>query len=335
MPVEKLEISWRSAARFFAVGAVALGIYFFRDLIAMFISAIVIATVAEGPVKRLARRGWPRFASVALIYLGGLGIIVGLAYLLTPIISREFQGATATLLQVLERVFRSERLVSDIAQVIQGNLLGSIQSLGGGAGTAFNFVYRLGGGAFSVIVTFVISFYLALQGQTIERLIKALVREDRHDYFLNLWIRSERKIDRWFYGQMLLSFFVGLFVFIGLWILGVNYAFIVGLAAAAFEIVPVAGPLMAATLAVIIAAHQGFNLAIYTLIMFVIIQQIESNIFVPAVMKRSTGLNPIVVVFALLIGGKVAGFWGILLAVPVTSALSELFQDWEEKKIPA
>lgn len=330
-----MEISWKSAARFFAIGAAALGIYFFRDLIAMFISAIVIATVAEGPVKRLVRRGWPRFASVALIYLGGLAIIIGLAYLLTPVISREFQGATTTLLQVLERAFRSEEIVSNIARVIQENIVGSLQSLGGGAGTALNFVYRIVGGTFSVILTFVISFYLALQGQTIERLIKAAVREDRHDYFLGLWDRSQRKINRWFYGQMLLSFFVGLLVFIGLWILGVNYSFIVGLAAAVFEIVPVVGPLMAGTLAVVIAANQGINLAIYTLILFVIIQQIENNIFVPAVMKRSIGLNPVVIVFVLLIGGKVAGFWGILLAVPITSALSELFRDWEEKKIPA
>lgn len=320
--------------RFFAIGILILAIYFFRDIVAIFLSSIVIATVAEGPIRRLVRRGFPRFVSVTLIYIGGLILLSLLFYFLTPVVVTEFSGATSTLLEVLQRLFRSELFTSNIIPDLQQNLFRAFQGIGDSAGAAVGFVYRMFGGILSVVLAFVISFYLALQGQTIERLIKALTREEHTEYFLDLWARSQRKIGRWFYGQIVLSLFVGLLVFVGLWIMGVNYSFLLGILAAVFEIVPVVGPLIAGVFAVVIATHQSINMAIYTVILFAIIQQIENNIFVPAIMRRSIGLNPVVVVFVLLIGGKLAGFWGILLAVPITAALSELFQDWEEKKLP-
>ncbi|MBI1975307.1 MAG: AI-2E family transporter [Parcubacteria group bacterium] len=334
MPVDKLEISWRSAVRFFAIGIFIFAIYFFRDLIAIFLSSIVIATIAEGPVRKLLRRNWPRFAAVTLIYLGGFVVVTLLVYFLSPIVTNELRGATTTLLEVSERFLRSEFSALDIVEELQKNFVRTLQGLGNGAGAAFNVAHRLISGALSVVLAFVISFYLALQGQTIERLLRVVVSDHKIEYALGLWARSQRKIGRWFYGQMILSCFVGVFTFLGLWIMGVNYAFALGILAAVLEIVPVVGPLIVGVVSVVIAAQQNVNLAVYAVILFAVIQQVENNVFVPAVMKRSIGLNPVLVVFVLLIGGKLLGFWGMILAVPITAALSELGKDWEEKRLP-
>jgi len=328
----KTEISWASAAKFFIVALLILAIYFFRDLIALFISAIVIATVVESPTAFLIKKGLPRFLAVMVIYLGFLLGIALLAYLFTPVLISEFQGFTETILNIFNRVFRLSFLTPETIAEVQTNLLDFFRGFGEGTGAAFRFATQFTRSVFSLVVVFVTSFYLALQGRTVERIIRLLSQGKYESYFLGLWGRAQRKIGRWFYGQILLSAAIGASVFLGLLLLGVAYPLLIGILAGLLEIVPVVGPVITGLIAFVIAAQKGIDLAFYTIILFVIIQQVETHLLVPGVMRRSIGLNPVVVVFALLIGGKLAGLWGVILAVPLTAALGELLADWEQKR---
>jgi predicted PurR-regulated permease PerM len=121
-------------------------------------------------------------------------------------------------------------------------------------------------------------------------------------------------------------------VWISMVLLGVPYAFLLGVSAAVLELIPIVGPIFAGSVAVLVAFSQTFNLALYTLIIFVAIQQLESSVLIPLVMKHQVGLHPALVLVALLAGSALAGIIGIILAVPITVFLQELVEGWSEEK---
>jgi predicted PurR-regulated permease PerM len=100
----------------------------------------------------------------------------------------------------------------------------------------------------------------------------------------------------------------------------------------ALEIVPIAGPVLAAIPAVIIAFLQSPTLGLWVIIFYTVVQQFENHVLVPIVMGRSVGLNPVVIILALLIGGSLAGIPGAILAVPVATVIVEIINDMAKHK---
>ena len=119
---------------------------------------------------------------------------------------------------------------------------------------------------------------------------------------------------------------VFLMVYIGLSALGVEYALILALVAGIFEIVPFLGPWISAIPGVFFAFSQSPALAIWVAILYFVVQQIENNLIVPKVMGKTTGLNPLVVILAILMGARIGGIVGALLAVPVAIAIAVYFE---------
>jgi predicted PurR-regulated permease PerM len=127
---------------------------------------------------------------------------------------------------------------------------------------------------------------------------------------------------------MILSLVIFTLTYIGLSILQVKYALVLAMLAGAFELVPYVGPIMAAIPAIFLAFVQLPYLALFVIILYFIIQQLENTFIVPKVMGHVTGLNPIVVLIAVLIGAKIGGIVGTLMAVPVATALSTFLYDF-------
>lgn len=135
-------------------------------------------------------------------------------------------------------------------------------------------------------------------------------------------------------GQLILSAIIGVVVFIGLSILNVRHAAILGILAALMEFIPYIGPSLAAAPAILIAFTQGGVLKmVFVLVMYLILQQLENHLLVPKVMQRAVGLNPIVSIIAILIGAKVAGSIGVLLAIPTATVVSIFMQDVFREKM--
>ena len=149
---------------------------------------------------------------------------------------------------------------------------------------------------------------------------------------------AREKMGKWLRAQLLLAVLVGLLVYFSLIILGfatgqhIQYAFLLGLLAAVFEVIPVIGPILAAVPAVLTAFLIDPYLGLITVLIYIAVQQIESQVIVPVVMGRSVGLNPIVVVLALLVGANLGGILGIFLAVPLASVFLEFIVDIDKKK---
>jgi predicted PurR-regulated permease PerM len=141
----------------------------------------------------------------------------------------------------------------------------------------------------------------------------------------------EQRLGAWVLGELVLMFFIGLLVFIGLSILQLDYALSLAIIAGMLEIIPNIGPIVSAIPAVIISLATSPILAVTVVIVYIITHQLENNLLVPLVMRKSVGLSPVITIISMLIGGKLAGIPGIILAVPVVLVIQELLSYYFEK----
>lgn len=114
---------------------------------------------------------------------------------------------------------------------------------------------------------------------------------------------------------------VGLMTWLGLWLIGIPSALTLGLLAALLEFIPFIGPIISAVPAILLAFAEGPDKAFYTLLLFILVQQIEGNLLEPMVQQRAVDLPPALLLFALVAGGLVFGGAGIVLAAPLTVVL--------------
>ena len=201
-----------------------------------------------------------------------------------------------------------------------------------GSQSFLDIISRFFGGIALTASVFVLSFYLTVGKDGVERFLLTILPPTYEARAIELYTKVRRKIGRWLRGQMLLSLVIGITVFFGLWLLGVKYSLILGILAGIFELVPYVGPIFSGSVAVLVAATDSLTLGVYTLLLFILIQQIENNVLVPAVMSLTTSLNPVVILISLLVGAKLFGFIGLILAVPAAVLLQEIIEDWSESR---
>jgi predicted PurR-regulated permease PerM len=196
----------------------------------------------------------------------------------------------------------------------------------------FSRVRGLFGGVFSFMVALILSFYLSVQKRGVQHVIGSIVPHEHKDYILNLWERSQKKLGRWLQGQLFLGVIVGVLVYIGLSFLDIRFALLLAILAGILEIFPYIGPVIAAVPAVILGFLQAPVLGLWVLILYLVIQQLENYLIVPLVIGKIVKLNPVAVILALLVGSKLGGIPGMILAVPLTAVVAEFFRDLIKKR---
>ena len=197
-----------------------------------------------------------------------------------------------------------------------------------------NTVSAIFGGVLSFVLIVVLSFYLAVQEDGVVNFLKVITPLQSEKYVISLWKRSQQKIGYWMQGQILLGVIVGVLIYLGLTILGVKNAILLSVFAAFFEIIPLFGPVIAAIPAVLLSfADGGLTAGLLVVGLYLIIQQFENHLIYPLVVKKVVGVSPILVILALVIGYKLAGFLGVLLSVPIAATITEYFRDVVEGKM--
>jgi predicted PurR-regulated permease PerM len=333
-----LSISTGTLLRFFAIILGLVLAYYIYDILLSLICAVIIASAVEPAIMWFRKYGIPRILGTILVYLIIAGFFVSLFYLIFPILTEEFRVLSTTYPQLQQNIAESIKdtsslpLFSFFANNTDALLKVPSEYLGNFSGGPFGIAATLFGGLFSFGIILVSSFYLAAQEKGIEAFLRLTTPLKYETYVINLWERSQRKLGKWLQAQLLLGAIVGVFIFFGLTFLGVRQAFLFALLAGLFEIIPIAGPILAAIPAVATAFLDSSILGILTLLLYVAVQQTESHVIVPVVMRRVVGLSPLIVVMALLIGARLAGILGILLAVPLTAVFAEFIDDWDKKK---
>lgn len=313
------------------IGAV---IYTGIEVILGFCLAIVIAAALDAPITWLQKKRIPRVVGALGIFALGIILTAALVYAVVPIALSEFTNLFTHAASIKGQADTSLGFIklSQVTTVITERFNTLANSLITGDVSLLSVASFLFGGIFLSVAVFVLSFYLTVGQDGVEKFILATVPSAYEDYALDLYFRVRHKIGKWLKAQVILSVIVAISVFIGLWLLDVDYALLLALLAGMFEIIPFVGPVFSGGIAILISLSNSFAVALYTLALFVIIQQVESHVLVPFVMRLTANLNPALVVIALMLGGGVFGFAGIILAVPAAVLLQEIAADWANSK---
>jgi predicted PurR-regulated permease PerM len=317
-------------------------LFLLKDVLLMVLVSIVIASFVEAGVHAMGRYGVRRMVSVPIIFTAIILIIFAIFYAFVPIIVRELSDMLTLLFQYLpsgtdinqQSIQGATDFVSNITKQSSINdLLANIKTasvvLSNGA-TAF--IGSTFGGLLNFILVVVMSFYLSIQEKGIDSFLRLITPAKNERYVLDLWSRTQRKIGLWFKGQLMLGLIIGGITCIVLALLGVQYAFLIGLITGIAELIPF-GVIFAAVPAILLSVIDGGAfLGIKVLIFYVVIQQIENYVLSPIVARRVVGIPPLVVLLAFLMGITLAGFWGALIAMPVAVFILEYMSDVEKQK---
>ncbi len=320
-------------------------IFLLRDILLIFLTAVVIASAVETLANWFVRRGWPRILVVVLLYLIGIAVLAMFFYFLVPPLLSDVADFLAMLPKYIDveslgsqsgflgfqSAFESfangasySELVADISR-----------SLTSGSSSLFQTAVAIFGGVSSLLLVIVLSFYLSAQKDGVEKFLKLISPEEHEAYIIKLWRRSQIMIARWIQGQLLLGVMVGLFVYLGLSLLGIRHALLLAFVSAFLEVIPVFGPIFAAVPGIAIGLLDGgLGKGLIVAALYTVIQQFESNLIYPLVVKQVIGVPPLVVILALLIGFQLGGFLGVILSVPIAAIALEAIYDYTKKPVP-
>ena len=334
-----IEINTGTIIRFVLVILFFLFLYLLKDVFIIFFFALIIASAIAPFANWLEEKGLPRLLGVLVLFLTVLALVGFLLSLVVPFVSQEVSqlltGLPETLSKVsssLEKAQEGAPKYFDFVSEIQNILETFSTYLQQSAQSIIGLVVSIFGGLMSFIAILIISFYLSVTKNGIENFLGSIVPEKYEPYAIGLWKRSEIKVGRWLQGQLLLGLIMGLVVYVGLSLMGIKYALLLAFLAAVLEIVPIVGPVLAAIPAVFLAFLQGPSLGLWVVLFYVAAQQLENHLLVPVVLGKTTGLNPVVVIIALLVGQQLAGIPGMILSVPLATVIVELLDDFAKHK---
>lgn len=331
----KIDISTSTLLRVTFLVLAIIFLFLIRSVVAILLFSVVIASAVEPGAKWFSRFKIPNVLGVLLIYIIAFSILgVGFSIVIPQLVSELSRLSSETLIQGASNAFFDfmPQLPAFISEAIEGFAADVQASVGKIAGGFFEATTVVFGGALSFVLIIVISFYLAVQENGVENFLRIVTPREYEGRVLDLWSRSRLKIGRWLQSQILLGVLIGVLVYLGLTILQVEFALSLAILAAIFELIPLFGPILAAVPAVLIAFLQGPTLGLTVLLFYFIIGQFENHLIVPLLFKKTVGVPPILVIVALIIGGKLGGFFGLLLAVPIAAVLVEISNDIVNKK---
>ena len=322
-----IKISVKSVV--YAVLAVALlyAVYCIRELMFVFLTSVVIASFVESGVRKLKMHGIGRTLSVVFIYFLVLTIAGVLMYLFVPIFllqMSQFSGFISKYLPDPTAVFGQSQISS---------LFTNFQSIANSAsGGVLQVAVAIFGGVFNFVILIVLSFYLSTNERAIETFLRIVTPEKNAENVVGIWKRTQRKIGLWFQGQLLLALLVGVLIYLGLLIFHIQYSFLLAMVAAVMELIPF-GIILAAVPAIASGfSSHGSTGAFEVFGLYLIVHEFEINLISPLIVQKVVGISSLVVILSILVGLNLAGFWGIILAIPVAVLLMELVEEIKKHK---
>lgn len=313
----------------------ALGfVYLIRDVIGVLLISFIIASALTPTIDQLEKKHRvPRVFGIIIMYVALFGVVSLVLVLLIPAIINQVGDIANNFPEYFDRVeeevgnIRDFTLTSSFIEGLQDNLQSIRSDLGRATSGVLGTISSVFGGIFSFIGVLVITFYLILEEQAMRRFLQNIVPPKYLPNVSPMLDKIQSKMGNWLRGQLVLSLAIFLVTFIGLSLLGVKNALVLALFAGLMEFVPYIGSTIGAIPAVFFGFTQAVWLGIAVVILYIVVQQLENNILVPKVMQKTTGLNPLVVIIGMLIGAKVAGIVGVLLAVPAILIFQTLFKE--------
>lgn len=341
MSENKTEITIATSA-IFKILIIALCLwllYIIRPIVLILFVSLILAALIDPFADWFQRKKIHRGFAVILVYLVLIAIVTFAVWAIVPLVANEGQSLISNFGNIWNAVIEKLGAVGAFARnhnlipesfdysVLQPGVTGTVQGIFSTIGGVFV-------GVGSVILTFVMAFYMVVEEDAIKKLLRNIVPSKFQPFIAQLLGRARTKLGQWLRAQIILSAIIGAIVYVGMLIFGVEYAAVIGILAFALEFIPYVGPVLIGVFAIFLTFAQTgtFLQPFLVFIFFVIIQQLENNVLVPKIMQKNVGINPIISIIAMLVGAKLGGFVGVLLAIPVATFVTVFVDELVEKR---
>ena len=326
---KKRRVRWVFGGALIVLGIVLL--FLVRSIIGPFIVAYVLAYLLNPLVERLEKYKIKRKLSIAFVFLGIIGVIALTLFIILPVLYNEISKISARLPQVMETLnqqmigWRGKIEGSGLPEQILTGIDNHIHEMEGNLGSSLdrwldNLPKFLGSLTYYALSPFMAIYFLADWKRMGNWFIRLVPNKFRMEWF-RLWQDINHVLRRFIRGNLVVAVIVGLLIGIGVKIIGMDYALLIGLICGVCDLIPYFGPFIGAIPAVLLGLTKSTAMAFKIIVVIIVVQQLEGNYISPKLMGDSVGLHPIGVVFALLAGESIAGFWGMVIAVPLAAVL--------------
>src|SRR5919106_3919825 len=300
-----------------ALASLFVLVWYLRHLVLMLFGAVVVATVFRALADRIARLTGSResiaVAAAIVLILGTLGVLIAL-------FGAQVAQQVETLRETLPVAWRSfEARIHDLGFGEQlRQIAESVRRSGGPFADFGRAVMSIGNGIAEVLVVIFAGIFLAAQPRFYQAGAIKLVPEGKRALVAESMDESERALRLWLKGQLIAMVVVGTLTGVGLWLLGMPSALVLGLIAGILEFIPLAGPILSAVPAVLLALAVSPDLALWVVLLYFGVQQFEGYVLTPLVQQYAVELPGVVLLFSLLGFGMIFGTLGVILAAPLS-----------------
>ena len=325
MTENKVEVQIRTwtIVKILLVPIVIYLLFLIRDIIALFFVVLMLYAIFAPIVTRWSKK-IRRIPAVIALMLIMIAIVSAIIYLILPPLIKESTLFAANVPDYLDKYSYLKTYAPDI----QDNLDSITKGIGGISSSFVSLTASIFGGLVTFITTLVLFVYLLLDDNAPKRLVHYLIPEAQKANIIEVIRKVGEKVGSWFRGQMLLGLIIGIVDLIALSIIGVPYALVLAVLSAVLEIVPVVGPILAGTIAALVAFTVSPVMALVVIILYILVQQLEGAVLVPNIMKKAVGLSPVIIIIAILIGARLLGITGAILAVPISASIAVVIAEW-------
>ncbi len=343
MPINKIEITDKTILKTIFWVLLFVALFYFKAIVLVLFFSVLLASIVNRFASVLKKIKIPRVVSIVLFYLITLASVVLIGYYFLPA-GVKYAGSILGSLPDLLNSFKAFSPVpsawysdflsylTNFVQSIDVNEL-STQikdwifnvSVANSSSFILTLVY--------IFVTVVVSFYITLSENGVQNFIRIVTPKKYEDYAIALFDRVDRKMSSWFLGQIVVAFIVALTIYIVLLAFKIPFALPIAVLAGIFELLPLLGTVLASVPALFFAWNMGgISLAILILVAFFLISQLSSYFFYPKIVGKFINMPTVIIIIAIFAGAEIGGFWGALVAIPLTTIIMEILADFNELK---
>ncbi|SEN71842.1 Predicted PurR-regulated permease PerM [Lihuaxuella thermophila] len=305
-------------------------VVFVQTLFFPFLVSGVLFYLFRPVVGALQKMGIPKTLSILLIYLVFIGLLVLLGVIAGPLLKEQFERLVENFPQIMDKARQKfvelnrqpwvSRYVdwNEISIQVTNYLKNSLTKIGTNIANFFGILTN-------ILVVFVtvpfILYYMLKEGEKAPQYLLRLLPDREREQGRRILSDMDAALSSYIKGQVLISVFVGVIVYIGYLMIGIDYSLILALVTMFTNVIPFIGPLIGTIPALVVGFTDTPMMAVKVLVVAVIAQQLEGNVISPLVMGKNLNIHPLTIILLLLVAGSLAGFLGLLLAVPTYAVL--------------
>lgn len=315
--------------------------YDIRNILVIFFISFLLAAAFDPLIDYMSRWKVPRTLGILIVYVV---VLMGLGIFITNVVSLVAEQVTAIAKNVQHFVINFDRAsilewpfgpqikpyVDQFLETVD------IETAALQLQSAFQLIstqlVSISLGLMNVLIVLILTFFMTVEEKTMERFFLSLFPSRYGQYISGRLTAIKDQIGLWLRGQLLVSIVAALISYVGLVIMGVNYALTLSFIAGLAMVIPVVGRLFAWFVTFPIVFNQAPLLSLWMSIYYLVVQQFENNLIVPYIMNRAVGLSPIIIIFAMMVGNQYLGILGLILAVPVATTVALFVKDYVERE---